>query len=264
MFVFLHFSKFDSVIRVSQVDFSYSQKKIFDGLSFDIAEGDFCAMIGPNGSGKTTLLKIIAGLLPIQSGEIAIYGKEQHLLSPLDSAKIMSYVSQKQDVTFDFSVFDTVMMGRFPYQKRWENATDRDHEIVTEMLKKTGLWELKERMFSQLSGGEAQRVMIARAMAQQTPIILLDEPLSNLDIPHQFEVMELLQNLNKQNNTTVVIVLHDFSFAKLFTTKTLMLKKGKKHLFGPTNEVLTTENIRDCFDLSNRYSLDARGHVFRD
>lgn len=263
MFVFLHL-KFKGVIRISQINFSYSQKKIFDGLSFSVAEGDFCAMIGPNGSGKTTLLKIMAGLLDVQSGKVEICGKERRSRSAVDCAKMMAYVAQKQNVAFDFSVFDTVMMGRFPYQKRWENATERDRAIVTEVLHQTGLWELKERMFSQLSGGEAQRVMIARAMAQQTPIILLDEPLSNLDISHQFEVMDLLQNLNKQKNTTIIIVMHDFSFAKLFATQTMMLQNGNLRFFGPTNDVLTTENIRACFNLNTHFSLDSRGHVSRD
>lgn len=251
------------MIKGQDLSFSYAQKSVLHGLSFEIERGDFCAFVGPNGSGKTTLLKLIAGLLKPQGGEIRIDGQPLAQLSPMQRARLMAYVPQQQDVVFDFSVFDTILMGRNPYQNRWENASAHDREIAEQVLHQTGLEPLRDRMLTQLSGGEVQRVMIARAIAQQTPVILLDEPLSNLDVAHEFEVMDLLQQLHSQQNTTIIIILHDFSFVKNFSTRTLMLQAGEMLHFGNTRDVLTTDNLRAAFRLSSDFILDENGHIVR-
>ena len=252
-----------AMIAVQDLKFSYSQKHLLDGLSFELEKGDFCAIIGPNGSGKTTLLKLMTGLLNPQAGSVQVDGKPLNTLSPMQKARLMAYVAQRQEVVFDFSVFDTVLMGRNPHQGRWENASAADKQVAEEVLQQTGLTDYRNRMLTELSGGEVQRVMIARAMAQQTPVILLDEPLSNLDITYQFEVMDILQNLNKQKNTTVVIILHDLSFVKKYAHKVLMLQKGALKHFGSVNDTLTEEYVREVFSLSPNYHLDENGHVFR-
>ncbi len=251
------------MIRVSGLCFSYSRKPVLQGCSFGIEPGDFCAIVGPNGSGKTTLLKLIAGILEPQGGEISLDGRPLSRLSVRDRAQILSYVSQRQEVVFDFPVFDTVLLGRNPYQSRWAEAGAHDREVVERVLEQTGLLPFRDRMLTELSGGEAQRVMIARAMAQETPLMLLDEPLSNLDITHQFAVMDILQQLNNQKNTTILIVLHDFSFLHGYANKTLMLCDGKLQHFGPTEEVITPEHIRETFHLDETFSVDAGGHVIR-
>ena len=248
------------MIDIQDLKFSYSQKHLLDGLSFELEKGDFCAIVGPNGSGKTTLLKLMTGLLQPQGGSVQVGGQPLHSLSAMEKARLMAYVAQRQEVVFDFSVFDTVLMGRNPHQSRWETASSHDVQVVEEVLQLTGLADYRNRMLTELSGGEVQRVMIARAMAQQTPVILLDEPLSNLDITYQFEV---LQNLNKQNNTTVVIILHDLSFVKKYAHKVLMLQKGALKHFGSVNDTLTEEYVREVFSLSPNYHLDENGHVFR-
>ena len=253
------------MISVNNLTFSYDRKPVLANLTFDVPAGDFCAVIGPNGSGKSTLLKALAGLLP---GDVrmavSVDGQPLSGYTPLALAKKVAYVSQRMDIVFDFPVFDTVMMGRHPHQSRWETGTPHDIEVVTEMLGKTGLLPLKDRMLTQLSGGEVQRVMIARAMAQQTPILLLDEPLSNLDVTHKFEVMRLLRALNRDRNVTVLIVVHDFAFAKQFAATTLLLKDGKLLAHGKTEEVITLPMIRDAFDMGGDYRLDERGNVYCD
>lgn len=254
------------MISVKNLTFSYDKKPVLDDVSFDVPSGDFCAVIGPNGSGKSTLLKAVSGLLPETAVRTAVSVDGQPLsdYTPLALARKVAYVPQRVDIVFDFTVFDTVMMGRHPHQSRWETGTPHDVAVVTEMLDKTGLLPLKDRMLTQLSGGEVQRVMIARAMAQQTPILLLDEPLSNLDVTHKFEVMQLLRTLNREQNVTVIIVVHDFAFAKQFATTTLLLKSGKLLAYGPTDEVITLPMIREAFDMASSYRLDERGNVYCD
>ncbi|MBP5400836.1 MAG: ABC transporter ATP-binding protein [Bacteroidales bacterium] len=254
------------MLSINNLTFSYDKKPVLDGLTFEVPAGDFCAVIGPNGSGKSTLLKAVSGLLPEAAVRTAVSVDGQPLAdyTPLELARKVAYVPQRVDIVFDFTVFDTVMMGRHPHQSRWETGTPHDREVVTEMLDKTGVLALKDRMLSQLSGGEVQRVMIARAMAQQTPILLLDEPLSNLDVTHKFEVMRLLRTLNRDQNVTVLIVVHDFAFAKQFATTTLLLKSGKRLAYGPTDEVIILPMIRDAFGLGDDYRLDERGNVYCD
>ena len=254
------------MLSINNLTFSYDKKPVLDGLTFEVSAGDFCAVIGPNGSGKSTLLKAVSGLLPETAVRTAVSVDGQPLsdYTPLSLARKVAYVPQRVDIVFDFTVFDTVMMGRHPHQSRWETGTPHDREVVTEMLDKTGVLALKDRMLSQLSGGEVQRVMIARAMAQQTPILLLDEPLSNLDVTHKFEVMRLLRTLNRDQNVTVLIVVHDFAFAKQFATTTLLLKSGKRLAYGPTDEVIILPMIRDAFGLGDDYRLDERGNVYCD
>ena len=254
------------MLAINNLTFSYDRKPVLDGISFDVPAGDFCAVIGPNGSGKSTLLKAVSGLLPEASvrSAVSVDGQKLSDYTPLALARKVAYVPQRVDIVFDFTVFDTVMMGRHPHQSRWETGTPHDIEVVTEMLGKTGLLPLKDRMLTQLSGGEVQRVMIARAMAQQTPILLLDEPLSNLDVTHKFEVMRLLRALNRDRNVTVLIVVHDFAFAKQFAATTLLLKDGKLLAHGKTEEVITLPMIRDAFDMGGDYRLDERGNVYCD
>lgn len=251
------------MITVSKLNFSYAHKNVLNGCDFRIGEGDFCAIIGPNGSGKTTLLKLIAGLMSPQSGRILLASKDIAKMSVSERARTIAYVSQRQDVVFDFSVFDTILMGRNPYQGRWSEASAHDIEVVERVLEQTHLTDLRHRMLTELSGGEVQRVMIARAMAQETPLILLDEPLSNLDVAYEFQVMDILQQLNKQQHTTIVIVLHDFAFVNEYAHHTLLLKNGQIQSFGPTEEALSAPNIRQAFDLSECFDLDTRGNVFR-
>lgn len=250
------------MIEINKVTFSYGRRPVLRDLSLSVADGDFCAILGPNGSGKTTLLKAIAGLLKTE-GEVCLQGRNVQDMAASDLAFALSYVPQRLDVVFDFSVFDTVMLGRSPYQSRWAAASRRDVEIVNEMLRKNGLWGLRDRMLTQLSGGEVQRVLIARAMAQQTPLLLLDEPLSNLDVGHKYEVMDVLRQLNRESGTTIVMILHDFSFVKQFSESTLLLKNGVAEAFGPTATVLSQDNLRRTFDLSDRFVLDGNGNVAR-
>lgn len=248
-------------ISINNLTFAYDNRVIFNDLSVSFPQGGFCSILGPNGSGKTTLLKCIVGLLQPSGGTIILDGKPMAEYKKMDLARKIAYVPQYQDIVFDISVFDYVMLGRNPYQTPWEMQRTEDKEIVEEMLQKCNVWHYRDTLLQSLSGGERQRVMIARAMAQQTGILLLDEPLSNIDVTHKFEIMDILQQLNEEQQVTVLIILHDLPIAKSYSKQVLLLKSGNALQFGDRNAVLTEENIRSCFNLSERYDISEEGFI---
>ena len=249
------------MLSVSQVSYRYQNDLVLDKVSFVLQKGDYCAIIGPNGSGKTTLLNLISGALKKQEGELQFLGKNIEDYHVKDLAKQISVVPQRSEPVYHFSVFDMVMFGRHPYQTRWNYYNTDDECIVMDALKKTNLFSLKDRMTSQLSGGEFQRTLIARAIAQQAPLMLLDEPLANLDIPHQFEILEILSDLNKTKQTTVLMVIHDLSLAMQAIPKSLLLKKGRLTYIGDTQNICRQNLVFELFDLDDKYEVDLWGNV---
>ena len=247
-------------IEIDNITFGYDKSPLFQNLSAEIADGEFCALMGPNGSGKTTLLKCICGLLSFSSGDIRVNGKSIRDYETVELAKLISYVPQRQDNVFDITVYDLVMMGLYPYQKKWQLPTMEDDAVVCEMLKRCNLTHLQSRLLRELSGGELQRSLIARAMAQQTPIMLLDEPLSNLDVSHRYEIMDILSGLNRQG-VMVVIIMHDFPIAIEYATHALLVKDGVVLQHDVRDAVLTPENIRNCFNLGDGFEILANGHI---
>ncbi len=247
-------------IEIEHITFGYDKTPLFQDLSAVIADGEFCALMGPNGSGKTTLLKCICGLLPFTSGDIRVNGKTIREYETVELAKLVSYVPQRQDNVFDISVYDLVMMGLYPYQKKWQLPSVEDDAVVCEMLERCNLTHLRGRLLRELSGGELQRSLIARAMAQQTPIMLLDEPLSNLDVSHRYEIMDILADLNRQG-VMVIIIMHDFPMALEYATHALLVKHGSVVQHDVKERVLTPENIRSCFDLSEDFRIEPNGFI---
>ncbi|MCQ2285947.1 MAG: ABC transporter ATP-binding protein [Bacteroidales bacterium] len=241
------------MIEINHFNFAYDKENVLTDVSAHFPLGDFCALVGPNGAGKSTLLKAIAKLIT-GSGGVLVDGKSVDTYSALELARKVAYVSQYQDIVFDFSVYDTVLMGRNPYQNRWTMASPKDVEIVTRALEKTHLIALKDRMLTQLSGGELQRAFIARAIAQQTPYLLLDEPFSNLDIAHQLEILEILTELNQQYNTTILLIVHDFSVALQWAKSALLLDEGRVIVQGTPKEVLTKERLINTFRIPHQHT----------
>lgn len=251
------------MIVIKNLSFAYKEKWVLHQLNTHIKEGDFYAIVGANGSGKTTLLKTIGGLLPTKES-IWISNIAVDKIKTRELAKKVGYVPQNQDIVFNFSVFESVMMGRNPHQSRWETFSAKDEKIVNVALEKTNLLHLKDKFINQLSGGEQQRVRIARAIAQQTPILLLDEPLSNLDVVHQFEIMDILSELNKNQNITILIVLHNLSMALQYVKQVMMLKNGEILHIGDAKETLIPLNIKNTFGLSEIFSIDSQGNITKN
>ena len=235
------------MIEVKNLTYSYASKPVLQHLNFAIEEGGFYAVMGANGSGKTTLLRLVSGMLTPQEGEVLVDGTNVRHFKARQLAQRMSFVRQHPQTDIEFSAFETVLMGRNPYQRHLQNESERDWKIVEQCMRQTGTWHLRFAKPSQMSGGELQRVMLARALAQQTSIMLLDEPISNLDISHQFDILDLLRTINSKEHKTVLIVLHDLNMALQYCQKLLLLHQGQVLFQGPIREGLTEANIATVF-----------------
>ncbi len=234
-------------IEAVNLKFAYGEKTVLDGVSFRLAAGSLCALIGPNGSGKTTLLKILSSVLKPARGRVLLDGRPLGSFAPRELARTLAVVSQGGDAGYLFTVEELVSMGRAPYLGRFQSETASDKEIVRQVLELTGCLYLKDRLVSRLSGGERQRVSIARALAQQPRVLLLDEPTSHLDIGYQREILDLLKQLNMAEGMTVVAVLHDLNLASYFAGTLFLLNKGKIEAAGPPSEVVTAEHIASVY-----------------
>ncbi len=235
------------MIQVDNLSFKYGNHVILDHLSFQIDTGGLYALMGPNGCGKTTLLRCIARLANPQEGRVLVDGKDVKDYDIRGLAQRIAMVRQQTIPDFEFPAYDIVMMGRHPYQHRLQASTEEDLHIVETAMQTTHTWHLRNHVPSQLSGGEMQRVMIARALAQQTPIMLLDEPTSNLDIAHQLEIMQLLQSINRTEGKTILIVVHDLNLALRFCPQSLLLYQGHLFFNGNSLEALTPQHISHVF-----------------
>jgi len=240
------------MIELEHIQVSYGKREILRDINTTIATGCITAVMGPNGCGKTTLLRCIGGLLEPTAGSVAIDGKKVKDYSARALAQKVAFVRQQAQTDFEFSAFETVLMGRNPYQHHLQNESQADWDIVEQCMKQTNTWHLRLAKPAEMSGGEMQRVMIARALAQQTPVLLMDEPVSNLDIAHQLEIMRLLRTTDK----TVVIVIHDLNLALQFCDRILLIHNGELLFHGPIAEGLTTENISTVYGVKTHMAED--------
>lgn len=231
------------MLDVINVDVKISKKEIVHDVSFDVEDGDFVGIIGPNGSGKSTMLKSIYRVLKPSAGEIIIAGEDVLKTSMRESALETAVVAQHNYYNFDFSVMDVVMMGRAPHKQAMEMDNEEDREIARDALSKIGMLDKADRDFYTLSGGEQQRVILARALAQQTPFLILDEPTNHLDIKYQLQLMDTIKDLD----LTVLCALHDLNIAGAYCNKLVMMKDGRVRAIGTPEEILTPELIEEVY-----------------
>jgi iron complex transport system ATP-binding protein len=241
-----------SALKVEALYFGYNENNVLDGIDFEITlennTGIFTGIIGANGSGKTTLLKNISGYLKPNAGRAIVFDKDVRKMSIKERAKYIGYVPQDTQSDFEFKCYDIVMMGRTSYIKRFETESDEDRKIVQEVMETTNTWHLKDSNVNEISGGERQRIYIARALAQKPKMLLLDEPISHLDIKYQIQILLLLKTLCSKG-ITVISILHDIKLASKFCDKIVILKNGKVISMGEPSLVLTDENIKNAFSL---------------
>ncbi len=225
------------------------RKPILDNLNCMFEKGKIYGIIGPNGSGKTSFMKNILRFIEAEEGSIVL--DEINLMNyrRKDLAKKIALVPQNTMLESSFLVNDIVMMGRIPHQKRFADASEIDREKVQKAMLLTDCYELRDKSVTTLSGGEAQRVVTARAIAQDTQWLVLDEPTSNLDVKHQIELMDTLVKLNEKKEKTIIAVLHDINIAVEYCNRIIMMKNGRIHSNGKTEEVLTKENLIDVYDV---------------
>jgi len=241
-------------LELKNVSFSYGAKRrikteALKNINFSIEKKDFLAVLGPNGSGKSTLIKVIAGLLKPQAGEVSLSGQNVKEIQPRTLAKTLAYVPQFSGSVFPYSVYEIAAMGRNPFLNAWGFEDPHDKEIVEESLRLVGIYELRNKGINEISGGEAQRAFIARALAQEPEFILLDEPNAHLDVKHQVSIFNLLRNLNSEKNLTIAAISHDFNLAAHYCRTAAILNKGSMEITGNIEEVLTKENIKRIFGI---------------
>jgi len=236
------------LIEINNVSFSF-EKEVLKNININIERGKFYTILGPNGSGKTTLLRILSKSLHMDKGEIFIDEKELTQIKPKVLAKEMAVVSQNTEFEFEFLVQDIVLMGRTPHISRFRLESGEDIEIAKNAMQMTNTWEFRDKSINTLSGGERQRVVVARAIAQKTGIILLDEPISHLDIHHQIEIMNQLKQLNKNENITIIAVLHDLNIAAAYGDHMILMHDSGVYKNGTPEEVLTEDIIKKVYGL---------------
>jgi len=235
-------------IRVKDLYFRYNGSEIIRGLNLAVEAGGFHGILGPNGSGKTTLVKLLSGVLRPASGSIEIFGEPIESYKPRKLARAVAVVPQGAQVSFPFSALEVVLMGRYPHLSGLSLEGRGDMELAREAMEMTGTWGLRHRAMNQLSGGEAQRVIVARALAQQPRILMLDEPTVFLDIKYQIGLMELLDKLHREKGLTILAVTHDLSLAARYVRGVTLMRDGLTLAEGPPEEVLTSQNIHDAFN----------------
>ncbi len=235
------------LLSVDGVECRYGSVKILENVSFTVKEGDFVGIVGPNGSGKTTLLKSISRTLKPYTGTILLDKTDVYSIKSVDLAKQMAIVPQESNIGFSFTALDIVLMGRNPHMKRFQMESESDLNIVRKAMNRTNTWHLADRPINELSGGEKQRVVIARALAQEPKVLLLDEPLTHLDMINQLEIMDLVKELCVKERLIVLAVIHDLNLAARYCSSLLLLKGAKIFAAGPVENVLTSENIKAVF-----------------
>jgi len=244
------------MIRVERLDFAYNERPVFRGISLDVSSGCLAALVGPNGSGKTTLLKCVAQILSPTGGTVTIQGRRAEDLRAREMARHLAYMPQRPDTTFPMTVFDLVLTGRRPHIS-WRPAQN-DLDVTWRVMETVGITELAARYVDELSGGETQKIFLARAFAQDTGILLLDEPTSNLDVYHQLEMMELLSKAAHAHGKTVLMALHDLNLVGRYADRIFLIRCGTLVADGSPLEVLTPANIHGV------YGVDAAVHVDED
>lgn len=241
------------MIEIESIHCGYGNHEVLNGIKLQFETGEMTGVLGPNGSGKSTLLLAMGGVLPISSGKIKMAGQDIHKTPARWRARHMASVPQKAGVSFPFKCLSVVLMGRYPYLRRWGDFSQRDLETALEVMEQTNTLPLAQRRIDGVSGGESQMVIIARALAQEADILLLDEATSSLDVARKIQVFDLLREKNRLG-TTLICVMHDLNLAALYCRRLVFLKDGKVALDGPTEEIFNDHNLSEIYEADIRVS----------
>ena len=248
-------------LEVKDGNFQYVLgRNLFENLSFAVEDGEILAILGPNGVGKTTLLKCMTAMLKWRKGHTYLDDKPLNTMKPAEIWKQIGYVPQSRGGVFSYTVLEMVLMGRAPYLGSFSTPGKKDIQIAKEMLATVGITHLMDKSYSEISGGEMQLVLIARALASEPKILILDEPESHLDFKNQLLILNILESISKERGLSCIINTHYPGHALRIADKTLMLGKEGKHIFGKTEEIITEENLKKFFGVDVRMlSFDNKG-----
>lgn len=235
------------MLRIDNLTVKYGERGVLAGVSFAVNSGEVVALVGPNGAGKSTLIRAVSGVIPVEGGEVRINGKLLSGLPTMERARHLAVVPQARSLPPAFTVYESVLLGRTPHLGWLGRAGPHDRERVQFALEHTQMLPLAERYVGELSGGEQQRVLLARALAQETPVLLLDEPTTHLDLHHRESLIRLIRELARQKELAVLMVLHDLNLAGLYADRVALLVAGQLRAAGTPVEVLTEEQLSHVY-----------------
>jgi iron complex transport system ATP-binding protein len=242
--------------HADSIVFSYGDRKVLEGLSFALEPGCFYGVLGPNGCGKSTLIDLLMGLHKPQAGKIRYNGHALGSYHRRDLARELALVPQNFYINFPFTALEVVMMGRYPHMPRFSPPSAHDLAVVEEIMARTDTLPFKHRYMTEMSGGERQRVIFARALVQDTPVLMLDEATSNLDIHHTLTLLDIVADEVKRKKKLVIAVIQDINLAASYCDRLILMKDGRIADYGKTEQVLTRENIHTVFGVSSHVYTD--------
>ena len=247
------------MIQAESISVFYDSRPVLKNVSFLVPSGCVLGIVGPNGSGKTTLIRALSGVLPLQSGHIRVQGENSSQLSPSERARHIAVVPQAVNLPPSFTAWETVLLGRTPHLNWLGQISEQDRQIARRVMERTHTLDLSERYVGELSGGESQRVLLARALAQSAPVLLMDEPTAHLDLHHQLNLLQEIRTLAHKDGYTVLMVLHDLNLVARFTDRVALLVEGKLQPPGSPEEVLTAENLSGVYRVPLQTLLVGKG-----
>lgn len=247
------------ILKTEGIGFSVNQKALLRNVSLEIPEGSFVGLIGPNGCGKSTLLKTIYRAYKANEGVVYLDGRDMKGLSNREMAKRMAVVTQEHDISFDFSVMEMMMIGRYAHRKAFSTRDKGDEDLCLEALRLVGMEDFRGRSFLSLSGGEKQRVLIASAFSRNTKLLLLDEPVNHLDIGYQFLIMDIMK---KRPETTIFVSVHDMNLALAYCDWVIALHKGEISAAGRPEDVITVDLLRRLYRVDAEILQGSDGKKF--
>ena len=236
-------------LELRDVSMGYANLIVLNNVTLELIPGEVLAVIGPNGVGKSTLVRVASGMLPPLSGRVGINGADLGDMPAGERAKAVSVVPQATSLPPSFRALDVVLMGRTPYLNWFESESEQDHELAAAAMERTETWEMADRPIEELSGGEQQRLLIARALAQAASIMLLDEPTAHLDLRHQDRVLGLVRSLAREQGLAVLLALHDLNLVSRFADRVVLLSDGRVKRSGSPQEVLDSELLAEVYGI---------------
>lgn len=251
------------LLSLCDVEAGYGGKPVLRGLFLSLPQGSFTALIGPNGGGKSTLLRTVCRMVRASRGTIRLGGKDLGRLTQGEVARLVGFVPQSSHSDLEFTVQDVVLMGRYPHLRGMQRPGARDVALAEDAMRSTGVLHLRNRLLAGLSGGEAQRALIARCLAQRPRLLLLDEPTSHLDLAYQVQILALLKSLNEKDGFTILAVLHDLNLATQFFSRFVLISGGRIAADGGTDTVLSPHLLREAYGADVEVLRDQSGEVLR-
>jgi len=238
-----------TTVKMNRVTFSYSNGAVLRDVNLCVQKGEMVGLIGPNGAGKTTLIRLISGILVAKQGQVQIDGLDTRSMKRSTIARGVAVVPQLFNMPFAYRVEEVIMLGRTPFMKPFRDSSATDRDVIATTMDTVGIKHLEGRCFSELSGGERQKVVLAMALAQETELLLLDEPTAHLDISHQVEILELLADMNQKGHLTIIAAMHDLNLASAYFRRLVLLKDGAIIADGSPEQVLTSGTIAMAYSV---------------